>query len=95
MIIKTSSPKGFLKDIVREYYFIHLKAGGNQKQIPIIDDCCYDFIFFKEAKASFVYDVHQKRILINAKVFTVHDLKPPYKISFDDTLTFFTIKLQP
>lgn len=28
-------------------------------------------------------------------MFTIHNLKPPYRIEGTDTLTFFTIKLQP
>ncbi|MFD2200871.1 helix-turn-helix transcriptional regulator [Shivajiella indica] len=95
MKIKNASPNNVLRDIVKEYYFIHLDAKSKTKQIPIIDDCSYDLIFFKEAKAIFVCDTIPKNILINEKIFTIHNLKPPFKIRFDKTLTFFTIKLQP
>jgi YesN/AraC family two-component response regulator len=95
LTIKTSPPNKELLSIVKEYYFIQLDAGSTTKQIPIIDDCSYDLIFFKEANATFIYDSTQKKILINEKIFTIHNLKPPYKIKFDETLTFFTIKLQP
>lgn len=95
MKIQTSLPNKELLHIVREYYFIQIKADNITKQIPIIDDCCYDFIFFKEAKATFIYANIPQKTSITKKIITINNLKPPYKISFDDSLTFFTIKLQP
>lgn len=95
MIIKTQYPDNDLSNIVKEFYFIQIDAKNDSKQIPVIDDCCYDFIFFKEAQAKFYNGATPNPIIINSRIFTINGLKPPYKIVFDNTLTFFTIKLQP
>lgn len=95
MIIQTSHPDKALADFVKEYYFILINSDNKPRQIPIIDDCHYDLVFFKEARASFFYGNPQHKIDFENKVFTIHDLSPPYQISFEDSLCFFTIKLQP
>lgn len=95
LITKTSLPNEKLLNIVKEYYYIQIDSDNSAKKIPVIDDCSYDFIFFKEANATFLSGSTQKKHLINKRIITIHNLKPPYKIVFKNSLTFFTIKLQP
>lgn len=95
LITKTSLPNETLLSLVKEYYYIQIDSNNSAKKIPIIDDCSYDFIFFKEANATFLSGSTQKKHRINKKIITIHNLKPPYKIIFKNSLTFFTIKLQP
>ncbi len=84
-----------LQDILKEYYWLSIITKDKNKSIPIIDDCSYDFVFFKEKNAQLCYGRDNICLDCNAEVFTVHDLTPPYTIIFDNELTFFTIKPQP
>ncbi|WP_420572144.1 helix-turn-helix transcriptional regulator [Kordia sp.] len=95
MVLETTKPAESLQPFLKEYYFIHLQAKQDVKHIPLIDDGCYDFVFFKEAKANFFHGEKSTMIPIQYKVFTIHDLKPPFKMTFSDMITFFTIKVQP
>lgn len=95
MITESTKPIPALQPFLREYYYFHLQATTAEKCIPLIDDGCYDIIFFKEAKADFFYGDTQEYIPMHEKIFTIHDLKPPYKMSFADSITFFTIKVHP
>jgi hypothetical protein len=52
-------------------------------------------VFFKEMDADFFYGSKAEFIPLNNQVFTIHGLKPPYKITTKNTLTFFAIKVQP
>jgi len=95
MVITGYKPQLPLNDVFRECYYIHLGDEGGTGQIPVIDDCCYDFVFFKEASGTFYQGEAQKAFPIQCKIFTIHDVTPPYKIEAAGSLTFFTIKLQP
>ena len=95
MIAKTYYPEHPLDDLYRECYYLQMDDVVGIGRIPVIDDCCYDFIFFKEAAGTFYYGNDQKRVPITSKVFTIHDVTPPYRIEAESSLTFFTIKLQP
>jgi AraC-like DNA-binding protein len=95
MVIESTKPDVTLQPFIKEYYYFHLQATVDEKQIPLIDDGCYDFIFFKEAKANFFYGETRQCIPMQHTIFTIHDLKPPYRMSFSDSITFFTIKVQP
>ncbi|RAU82857.1 helix-turn-helix domain-containing protein [Pontibacter arcticus] len=95
MIIETRHPEKSLQSVLKEYYFIHIQSNSVIKHIPIIDDCCYDFVFFKEMDGSFSYSSKNDFIPLSNKVFTIHNLKPPYKITIQHTLTFIAIKVQP
>ena len=95
MLIEKTLPYETLRDYFIEYYFISLNSGDLVKTIPIIDDCSYDFVFFKEADAILYYGRPTKKVHICHPIFTIHDVTPPYKISFKGDLNFFTIKLQP
>lgn len=95
MQLESVKPELSLQDHFKEYYFIQLDAGEERKIIPVIDDCSYDFVFYKEANANMSYGIPPKNLACNSSFFTIHNLTPPYKISFENTLTFFTIKLQP
>lgn len=95
MKITAHHPKEPLNQIFRECYYIHLESDHGTGQIPVIDDCCYDFVFFKEASGAFYYGVDSRKVAIHSKVFTIHNVTPPYRIEAAGSLTFFTIKLQP
>ncbi|WP_075342882.1 helix-turn-helix transcriptional regulator [Tenacibaculum agarivorans] len=94
MYIQSVNPDLNISHLVKEYYYFS-NHEVSSKFVPIIDDCCYDFIFFKEANTILEYGVNKKQIRISKKIFTIHNLTPPYKIKFENSLTFFTIKLQP
>lgn len=95
MLIKTPQPHPSLSDVIKEYYYIQLDIEGDAKHIPIVDDCCHDFVVFKEADALFAYGKMQKTLSISQKVFTVLNLEFPYELKFRESLTFFTIKCHP
>ncbi|MBR9853670.1 MAG: helix-turn-helix transcriptional regulator [Algicola sp.] len=95
MDIKTLYTKEPFNNLFKECYYMHLDNKEGAGQIPVIDDCCYDFIFFKEASGIFYFSEAQKAIRITSKVFTVHNVTPPYRIKATDSLTFFTLKVQP
>ncbi|MEC7772627.1 MAG: helix-turn-helix transcriptional regulator [Bacteroidota bacterium] len=95
VVISVYHPKKPLDILFRECYYIHIGEGNQQRPIPVIDDCCYDLVFFKEASGTFYYGSEVQEVPINSKVFTIHQARPPYKVKAKDSLTFFTIKLQP
>ena len=95
MRIEKTLPEASLRSYFVEYYFIQLDAEGTEKRVPIIDDCSYDFVFYKETMASLHYGRPSRSLDIQSHLFTVHNLSPPYTINFHDQLSFFTVKLQP
>ena len=95
MEVQTHIPVEPLNSLFKECYYIHIEGEKGTGQIPVIDDCCYDLVFFKEASGLFYYGTDQREVPIESKVFTVHDVTPPYRIEAKGSLTFFTIKLQP
>ena len=95
MVIEKTLPAENLQNYFLEYYYISLNSGDRIKNIPIIDDCSYDFVFHKEANAILSFGRPPVKVKSDCRIFTVHDLVPPYKISFKGDLNFFTIKLQP
>ncbi|MEJ2585720.1 MAG: helix-turn-helix transcriptional regulator [Robiginitalea sp.] len=95
MIIQSKKPDPSLSHLVREYYYFTTGPQNRSKYVPVIDDGCYDFIFFLERDSSLVYGPRQISLPITSRVFTIHQLQPPYRIRFGDSLTFFTIKVQP
>jgi AraC-like DNA-binding protein len=95
MRIEKTLPAETLRDYFEEYYFIEMGSNGSVKTIPVIDDCSYDFIFFREAHATLNYGRPTSALRIRNSIFTVHNLTPPYSISFKGSLTFFTIKVKP
>lgn len=95
MVTETCLPEKSLQDILKEYYYINIQNDSILKHIPIIDDCCYDFVFFKEMNGSFFHGSKTELIPLNNPVFTIHGLKPPYKIAVGNRFTFFAIKVQP
>lgn len=95
MIIEKLTSNSALAQIVKEYYFIDIKADEINSQIPIIDDRSHDFIVFKQADAVFTYGLKETKQPISSKIFTILDVEPPYKIEFKKDLSFFTMKLQP
>lgn len=95
MIAKTYYPEHPLDDLYRECYYLQMDDIVGIGRIPVIDDCCYDIVFFKEAEGNFYYGEDVRKVHINSKVFTINSVTPPYRIEAKNSLTFFTIKLQP
>lgn len=95
MNVVSYSPQKPFDSFFRECYYIHINKEKANRRIPVIDDCCYDFVFFKEAKGVFYFGVEHDSVPIRSKVFTIHDVTPPYRFEAAESLTFFTIKLQP
>ncbi|WP_421805435.1 helix-turn-helix domain-containing protein [Flagellimonas sp.] len=93
MVISNFHPQHPLDALFRECYYIHMAERSGR--IPIIDDCCYDFVFFKEAEGLFYHGPDQHVQPIESSIFTIHQLHPPYRIEAANSLTFFTIKVQP
>ena len=91
----STKPALCLKDFFKEYYYLCLKAENDNNTIPIIDDCSYDLVFFKQASAKLIFGPFKKSLSCNYKLFTVHMRTPPYRVIYDKELTFFTIKSQP
>ena len=94
MNIERYTPPKDLHPYFREYYHCSFSA-EHARLIPVVDDGCHDFIFFREQDSVWEYGPDKARIPINHEVFTIHNLTPPYKILIDQTLEFFTIKVQP
>jgi AraC-like DNA-binding protein len=95
MIIESRQPNPSSAHLVREYYYFSSGTLPQSRMVPVIDDGCYDFIFFKERDSVLLSGPDKQRHPIPFKVFTIHQLKPPYRIRFGESLTFFTIKVQP
>ena len=93
MLIESRKSDETLQDWIKEYYFSNTEE--NDRQIPVIDDCCYDLIFFKEAKSILKHGPKQEELSISSYVFTIHALNPPFKIQLGASMHFFTIKVQP
>jgi AraC-like DNA-binding protein len=94
-MIQSVRPHPDLKDIIKEYYLIEKKLDEVKMKIPIVDDCCHDIVFFKERKANLQYGPGENIAPIEAKIFTILGLDPPYILKVENNLTFFTIKFQP
>lgn len=94
MLIESRKSDVALQDWIREYYYFS-NTEESAKEIPVIDDCCYDWIFFKEAKSSLQHSPEQIELPISSHVFTIHALNPPFKFQLGTSMHFFTIKVQP
>ena len=95
MTIESRLPDPSLAHLVREFYYFSTGPLSKTKFVPVIDDACYDFICFGEQDSTLVYGPDQVSLPIPYKAFTIHQLRPPYRIRFGESLTFFTIKVQP
>jgi AraC-like DNA-binding protein len=95
MTIESRVPDPDLVHLVREFYFFSTGTRDTPEYVPVIDDGCYDFIFFREQDSTLTWGPRQVHIPIPFRAFTIHQLKPPYAIRFGKSLTFFTIKVQP
>lgn len=95
MVIQNYHPEEPLNALFKECYYIQMDKDVKVRSIPVIDDCCYDLVFFKEANGTLSYGPQSTVLPIHKKVFTIHGLQPPYRIEVADGLTFFTIKVQP
>lgn len=93
-IVSRPAPKNLL-NWAREVYSCHFGPEMGNHPRPVIDDCCYDLIFYLEAgKASLIHGGKAAELVIPS-VFTIHGLQPPYRFRFNGNLTFVTLKVQP
>ncbi|WP_299122347.1 hypothetical protein [uncultured Tenacibaculum sp.] len=46
MKIKSYVPNASYKHVYKEFYDITIKENKEKNYIPLIDDCCYDIVFF-------------------------------------------------
>lgn len=95
MILENDILSNESSTLIRELYFAHIPATSDIKFKPVIDDGCYDFIFFKERQTALEFGKSKKQLPINYDTFTISLSEPPYKLKFDNSITFFTIKVQP
>ena len=95
MVIQNYHPEEPFNTLFKECYYIQIPRGTNVHGIPVIDDCCYDLVFFKEANGALLYGQDVTLLPIHHNIFTIHGLQPPYRIEVVNGLTFFTIKVQP
>lgn len=91
--IENSFPNEKLSDFVREYFYLQVDS-YNEQTIVAIDDGCYDFMFYKEQRATLEFE-HNNSIKINSKAFTVNQVNPPLVYKFGKTVSFFSIKVLP
>lgn len=92
--IVSQTPEGDLLDYIKETYRLSFKDEKKDQYRIVIDDGCYDFVFFKEGDSLLKYG-NNLIAPIKEKVFTIHQLTPPYQLNFGNQLTFFTAKVQP
>lgn len=95
MILKNEIPTTELSFLIKEFYFASIPAGVQLNYKPVIDDGCYDFIFFKEQQTALEIGTQKKILPIHFDAFTISLSSPPYKLKFATSITFFTIKVQP
>ena len=91
--LESSSPGKELSYFVREIFCLQIDSAKEQTMVAI-DDGCYDFMFYKEKKASLEFE-HNNTIKINCNFLTVHQLNPPLKYRFGKSVSYFGIKAQP
>ncbi|RZS93426.1 helix-turn-helix domain-containing protein [Aquimarina brevivitae] len=92
--IVAEQPDEELKDYIKETYRLRFKGLQEDQYRIVVDDGCYDFVFFKERKSIMKY-ADDQLAPISSKTFTIHQLAPPYKLNFGQQLTFYTAKVQP
>jgi AraC-like DNA-binding protein len=93
MKIESSFPNEKLSDFVKEFFYLQIDS-DNQQTMVAIDDGCYDLMFYKEKVATLEFEQNNS-IKIDSKAFTVHQLNPPLKYTFEKGVSYFSIKIQP
>ena len=91
--IESSLPNPKLSDFIKEFFYLRIDS-DNKETIVAIDDGCYDFMFFREQKATLQFE-NSKSVKIDNKVFTVHQVNPPLHYMFGRKVSFFSVKVQP
>ena len=95
MQIQSVSPAPDFRDLIREFSFINIEPSAiSENDHIVIDDGCYDFVFFKGAGTSFSHG-GSNNIKITNSAFTIHQLKPPNKLIFNSEIELFVAKVQP
>ncbi len=91
--IESILPCDTLSEAVREFFYLQINSNVKQT-IVAIDDGCYDFMFYKEKYATIEFE-HTHSIKITNNFFTAHQLNPPLKYRFGESVYYFGIKVQP
>ncbi len=93
MDVHTKLPTSKLKPFVREFYFMSIDKDVEENSGLVADDGCYELMFVKENDVCLIYGETTSELIPNS--YTINNIKPPFKFSFNETLTTFCIKLQP
>ncbi len=95
MKTQTTQPSQNLAHLIKEFSYTSIMANEMKRTDQIvIDDGCYDFVFFKGQETTFSHGADHKIPLTNG-VFTIHQLKPPNQLIFNNELELFAAKVQP
>lgn len=96
MKIESFKPDERYDNICKEIYDLILIKHDDRDFIPVIDDCSYDIVFYKERNCIFLYGKNNEVVDIQSGVFTIHNLNsPPYKLVSDSEISFVTLKFHP
>ena len=95
MQIKSVPSGPDLRHLIKEYAYLSVVPTiANENNHIVIDDGCYDFVFFKGRDVSFKYG-QGNNITITNSAFTIHQLKPPHRLVFNHEIEIFVAKVQP
>ncbi len=96
MKIESFKPDERYNNICKEIYDLILIKQNDRDFIPVIDDCSYDIVFYKERNCKFLYGENNEVVDIRSGIFTIHNLNsPPYKLVSDSKVSFVTLKFHP
>lgn len=96
MNIESFKPDERYNNICKEIYDLILVKQYDRDFIPVIDDCSYDIVFYKERNCNFLYGENNEVVDVQSGVFTIHNLNsPPYKLVSDSEISFVTLKFHP
>ena len=74
MKIESFKPNKRFNNICKEIYDLVVIKQDDRDFIPVIDDCSYDIVFYKERNGNFVYGENNEIVNIQSGVFTIHNL---------------------
>lgn len=95
MSTKSHIPSPNIIHLIKEFAYTRVELDKNElNEQVVIDDGCYDFIFFKGDSAMLI-DGQGDAFKLSNGVFTIHQLKPPFKFSFEQGFQLFVAKVQP
>lgn len=95
MPTESITPSFNINHLIKKFAFTSVKLDTKEvNEQHVIDDGCYDFIFFNGEAATLV-DGQGDTFYLSNGAFTIHQLKPPFKFSFENEFQLFVAKVQP